>query len=48
MEKLNKHAEQIPLQTQIQIDKEQYPKYFKYMIYECYKPENLSETRKQL
>lgn len=48
MEKLNKYAEQIPLQNHIQINRDSYPKYFKYLIYECYKPENLSETRKLL
>ena len=48
MEKLNKYAEQIPLQNQIQVEIDNYPKYFKYPIYECFKPENLAETRKQL
>jgi hypothetical protein len=28
------------------VDKERFPKYFKYLIYECYKPKNLLDTKK--
>jgi hypothetical protein len=28
------------------VDKDKYPKYFKYLIYECYKPKNLLDTKK--
>lgn len=40
-EKLTRHAEQIRIQSFSQIDTAAYPRQFKYLIYESYKPQNL-------
>ncbi|CDW76366.1 zinc carboxypeptidase family protein [Stylonychia lemnae] len=47
-EKLQQYADQIKLQNHVNIDKGKYPNYFKYPIYDSYKPTNLCETRKLL
>lgn len=44
-ERLFSCSEEIKVTSNLQIPLEEYPKYFKYKIYECFKPMNLKQTR---
>lgn len=42
---MNSCAEEIVVTTDLNINLEKYPQFFKYKIYECFKPKTLKQTR---
>lgn len=46
--RLDKHSKGIKVTSNLNIDLSEYQKYFKYKIYECFKPMDLKQTRNYL